>query len=226
MHRQFKHIIENAGIEPQIYPDGYAGSLRKKLSEKIGVKEEALMFGNGSDEIVMIISRALLGSGTNTIMATPTFPQYAHNAKIEGAEIREIPLQDGQHDLEEFVKAIDDNTSVVWLCNPNNPTGNLIPNDDLLGFLKRVPDNILVVLDEAYFEYITEEGHTDSLTLLEEFPNAIVLRTFSKAYGLAAFRIGYAVGEPKVISYLNTVRSPFNVTSLRSCDCGKSTRSG
>ena len=117
-------FIKNANIEPQIYPDGYAGSLRKKLSEKHGVAEDRILFGNGSDEIVMIISRAILSPGTNAVMATPTFPQYAHNARIEGAEVREIGLIDGQHDLEGFLKAVDENTAVVWLCSPNNPTGN------------------------------------------------------------------------------------------------------
>ena len=122
-----KELLTTVDFQTQMYPDGNATSLRKKLSEKLGVNENALLFGNGSDEIVMVISRALLTAETNTIMATPTFPQYAHSAKIEGAEIREIPLKDGYHDLDGFLQAIDENTAVVWLCNPNNPTGNLIP---------------------------------------------------------------------------------------------------
>jgi histidinol-phosphate aminotransferase len=209
-----KEFLTTVDYQTQIYPDGNATGLRKKLSEKLGVSENALLFGNGSDEIVMVISRALLTTETNTIMATPTFPQYAHSAKIEGAEIREIPLINGYHDLEGFLRAIDENTAVVWLCNPNNPTGNLIPEKGLSAFLQQVPENILVVLDEAYFEFITDPSHVDSVSLLEKFPNVIILRTFSKAYGLAAFRVGYAIGNSEVITYLNTVRSPFNVTSL------------
>ena len=116
--------------------------------------------------------------------------------------------------MEGFLGAINGETAVVWLCNPNNPTGNLIPSDALKGFLEQVSENILVVLDEAYFEYITDSEHIDSISLLEEFPNIIILRTFSKAYGLAAFRVGYAVGHPKIISNLNKVRSPFNNNSL------------
>jgi len=209
-----RDYLTSAAIQHEIYPDGYAGGLRKKLAEKHGVNETSLLFGNGSDEIIMIISRALLGEGVNTVMATPTFPQYAHNARIDGAEIREVPLKDGHHDLEGFLGAIDGETGVVWLCNPNNPTGNLIPGDTLKGFLEQVSEKILVVLDEAYFEYITDSEHVDSISWLEKFPNIIILRTFSKAYGLAAFRVGYAIGHPQVISNLNKVRSPFNNNSL------------
>ncbi|KXH82018.1 histidinol-phosphate transaminase [Sporosarcina sp. HYO08] len=207
--------INSASIHTEIYPDGFAASLRGKLAEKHGVDEGAILFGNGSDEIVTIISRALLGPDTNTVMAATTFPQYAHNAKIEGAEIREIPLTDnGQHDLDGFLQAIDEQTAVVWICNPNNPTGNLIPSDDLKSFLEKVPSDVLVVLDEAYFEYITDPGHVDSMTWLNQFSNISILRTFSKAYGLAAYRIGYAISDPTIITELNKVRNPFNNNSF------------
>lgn len=201
-----------AGLE--IYPDGYAGSLRAKIAEQIGVQENELLFGSGSDEIIVIIARALLGEGTNTICASPTFPQYKHHALIEGAEVKEIPLVNGEHDLEGFLEAIDDNTSVIWLCSPNNPTGTIIDNDDLIKFLDRVPDDILVVLDEAYYEYVVSEKYIDTTKLFKQYKNVIMLRTFSKAYGLAALRVGYAIGDESVITPLNTTRSPFNVTSL------------
>lgn len=209
-----KEFIATNAIQHEIYPDGYASSLRSKLAAKHGVNEDALLFGNGSDEIIVVISRALLSKGTNTIMAKTTFPQYAHNAKIEGAEIREVPMKDGQHDLDGFVRAIDDETSVIWICNPNNPTGNLIPSEALKSFLEQVSEDILVVLDEAYFEYITDADHIDSVTWLDKFPNIVILRTFSKAYGLASFRVGYAIGHPEVITNLNKVRSPFNNNSM------------
>ncbi|CAM3057217.1 histidinol-phosphate transaminase [Filibacter tadaridae] len=209
-----KAFLESNTIQHEIYPDGNAGNLRNKLSKKHNVPKEMLLFGNGSDEIIMIISRALLGEGSNTVMPSPSFPQYAHNAKIEGAEIREVPLVNGQHDLNGFMDAMDSNTAVIWLCSPNNPTGNIIPANELKTFLKKIPDDILVVLDEAYYEYVTASDHIDSVTLLNDFANVIVLRTFSKAYGLAAFRVGYAIGNPAIISYLNTVRSPFNNNSF------------
>lgn len=198
----------------EIYPDGHATTLREKLAEKHGVSEESILFGNGSDEIITIISRGLLDESKHTIMPTPTFPQYAHNAKIEGADFTEVPLVNGQHDLSAHLAAITDKTAVMWICNPNNPTGNLIPHAELLDFLQKVPQSILVVLDEAYFEYVTDPAHVDSLTLLDKFPNIIVLRTFSKAYGLASFRIGYGIGSSEIISQLNKIRNPFNNNTL------------
>ena len=208
-----KECFKNEKFEFEIYPDGNASGLRKKLSEKIGISQESLLFGSGSDEIIAMISRALLQPGLNTVVATPTFPQYAHNAKIEGAEIREVPLIEGQHDLEGFVRAIDSNTAIIWLCSPNNPTGSLIPASDLQQFIKRVPENTLVVIDEAYFEYITDPTYTNTINLVNEYSNVIVLRTFSKAYGLAAFRVGYAIGRPEIIVNLNKVRTPFNIAT-------------
>src|SRR5699024_7621377 len=161
------------------------------------------------------IARALLGEGTNTICATPTFPQYRHHAVIEGAEVKEIPLTaEGEHDLPKFLAAIDEHTSVIWLCSPNNPTGNIIDSTDLQNFLKEVPEDILVVLDEAYYEYITDETFEDTTHLFRTYPNVLSLRTFSKAFGLAGLRVGYAIGNETVISQLNKARSPFNNTSI------------
>lgn len=211
--RVVKALNDNA-IQYQIYPDATGNALRERLSEKLGVSSEQLLLGNGSDEIVAMISRALLSSQSNTVMAETTFPQYAHYAKIDGAETRPIPLKDGFHDLDAFLSAIDEKTSVIWICNPNNPTGNLMSSDDLLNFLRQVPSDILVVLDEAYFEYITDPNYVSSIQWLTEFPNLIILRTFSKAYGLAAHRVGYAVGNEEVITQLNKVRNPFNNNSL------------
>lgn len=208
-----KEYFATANIDFEIYPDGYAGNLREKMVNKLGVTEESLLFGSGSDEIIVLIARALLGPGTNTIVATPTFPQYAHHAKIEGAAVTEVPLIDGAHDLEGFFQAIDENTSVIWLCSPNNPTGKLIKNADLMEFLGKVPQNILVVIDEAYYEYIVDESYVNTVKIVEQFSNVIVLRTFSKVYGLAAFRVGYGISHPSIISNLDTVRSPFNITT-------------
>lgn len=209
-----KAQLASGDLELEIYPDGYAGSLRTKIANKLNVDENELLFGSGSDEIIVIIARALLGEGTNTICATPTFPQYKHHALIEGAEVKEVPLIDGAHDLDGFLQAMDANTSVIWLCSPNNPTGNLIKHNQLLAFLDRVPEHVLVVLDEAYYEYITSEDYKDTTDLFRKYKNVLILRTFSKAYGLAALRVGYAIGDQSIITPLNTARSPFNVTSL------------
>ncbi|QTD42176.1 histidinol-phosphate transaminase [Sporosarcina sp. Te-1] len=206
--------LDQNPLQYEIYPDGHSSRLRKKLAEKHGVSEESILFGNGSDEIITIICRALLDEGKHTIMATPTFPQYAHNAKIEGAAITEIPLKDGLHDLDAFLKAITKDTTVIWICNPNNPTGTLMPVGEIVDFLHHVPEDVLVVLDEAYFEYITDDQHVDSISLLEQLNNIIVLRTFSKAYGLASMRLGYGIAHPAVVTPLNKVRNPFNNNSL------------
>jgi histidinol-phosphate aminotransferase len=205
-------FLENQTINHAIYPDGYASGLRKELAKSVGVEENQLLFGNGSDEIIMMISRALLQPGVNTVMATPTFPQYRHNAVIDGAEVREVMLTNGAHDLQEMARQIDENTAVVWLCSPNNPTGMLIGQDALEEFIQKVPKEVLVVLDEAYFEYITDPSYKNSIDLIKDYDNVIVLRTFSKAYGLAGFRVGYAVAQKELIARLDPVREPFNNT--------------
>lgn len=197
-----------------MYPDGYATNLRAAVATKLGVEENELIFGNGSDELISIITRALLYPGVNTVMAKPTFSQYSHNAKIEGAEIREVPLVDGNHDLDAMLDAIDDNTAVVWVCSPNNPTGVVIEDAPLQAFLKQVPSDVLVVLDEAYFEYVSNDRHKDTIPYIQDNPNVIILRTFSKAYGLAAFRVGYGIANKELIAKLDPVRGPFNNTVL------------
>lgn len=197
-----------------IYPDGYAQELRTAVANHLNVKETQVIFGNGSDDLIAIITRALLYPGVNTVMATPSFSQYRHNAEIEGAEIKEIPLQDGKHDLVAMLNAIDENTSVVWVCNPNNPTGTIVSDEELQNFLAKVPSEVLVVLDEAYFEYVNSSDHKDSLSNIDKYPNVIILRTLSKAYGLASFRVGYGIAQEEVIAKLDAVRAPFNNTIL------------
>jgi histidinol-phosphate aminotransferase len=206
--------LQNSFKALEIYPDGNATILREAVSKHVGVEPDQLIFGNGSDNLIQIISRSLLTPGTNTVMATPSFSQYKHNAVIEGAESRELPLINGEHDLDGMVKAIDQQTKVVWVCNPNNPSGVYISGEKLEGFLKQVPENVLVVFDEAYFEYATAEDYIDSVNLVNKYQNLIVLRTFSKIYGLASLRVGYGVANQKIISALEPVREPFNVNTI------------
>lgn len=197
-----------------IYPDGYATTLRETLASFLQVDEEELIFGNGSDNLIQIISRALLHPNASTVMATPSFSQYKHNAVIEGAIIKEVPLINGDHNLEAMLAAIDEQTNVIWLCSPNNPTGTYIPESKLIAFLDKVPSDILVVLDEAYYEYVVADDYYDSVKLASKYENLIVLRTFSKIYGLAALRIGYGVANRSIIKALEPAREPFNVNSL------------
>lgn len=198
----------------EFYPDGYTAELRSAVASKLDVNEKQLLFGSGSEEIVQMICRAFLYPGVNTVMPSPTFPQYKHNALIEGADIKEIPTADGYHDLEKMLKSIDEKTSVVWLCSQNNPTGTIIPKKTLYSFLDSCPEDVLVVLDEAYYEFMEADQDPDATGNLSAYENLVILRTFSKAYGLAGLRIGYAIANQNLITKLDVVRGPFNTTSL------------
>lgn len=198
----------------ELYPDGYAETLRKAVSEKIGVKADQLVFGSGSDELISLICRTYLYPGSNTVMAAPTFGQYRHNVLVEGAEPREIPLANGNHHLEKMKTAIDDHTEIIWLCSPNNPTGTVIDKNALFDFIASVPNDIKIVLDEAYYEFMDEESKPNLEKQLDLYPNVIVLRTFSKAYGLAGLRIGYAVCSKENSDKMNAVRGAFNTSAL------------
>lgn len=210
VEKELPKLISNL----EIYPDGYGAEIRKKVAAFIGVEENQLIFGNGSDEVVQIICRTFLEPGANTVMATPTFPQYRHNALIEGAEVREVPLMEGHHDLDGMLAKIDDETRVLWICTPNNPTGVHIDQSTLESVIERTPEHVLIVIDEAYYEYLEAENAFDSIAALQNHPNLIVLRTFSKAYGLAGLRIGYGAGHPEVIAMLEPSREPFNTSTV------------
>lgn len=211
---QVKAAIEAALPSLPIYPDGAVRELKAALASFYGVGDEQLLVGNGSDELVSMIARAYLQPGTETIMADPTFPRYKTNALIEGAKVIEIPCRDGRHDLPAMLDAVNERTRIIWICNPNNPTGCIVTKDELEDFLKRVPQNVLVVADEAYYEYVTDGAYPDTLSMLSQYPNLIVLRTFSKIYGLASLRVGYAIAHPDVLDPLHRVREPFNVNHL------------
>jgi histidinol-phosphate aminotransferase len=195
-----------------IYPDGAAVELTAALSSYHGVNPDQIIFGAGSDEIILMIARAVLVPGDETVMADQTFPQYKHNAQIENAVIIEVPLKEGTHDLFAMQQRVTDKTKVIWVCNPNNPTGTINTMDEVEWFLSKVPAHVLVVLDEAYCEYIDDPSYPDGLKLLNKYPNVILLRTFSKIYGLASLRIGYGIGRPDVIRSINQVREPFNTS--------------
>jgi histidinol-phosphate aminotransferase len=209
-----KQAIQSQLDSLAIYPDGASLQLRWELAEFLQVEPNQIIFGNGSDEVVQMISRAYLGEGTNTIMATPTFPQYRSNAIIDGAELIEVPLKEGVHDLEAMAAAVNEQTRVVWVCNPNNPSGTIVTASELEAFLQKVPKNVLVVLDEAYYEYVVAEEYPQTVPMLAQYPNLIILRTFSKIYGLAALRIGYGIASAEIIDHLNHVREPFNTSTL------------
>lgn len=198
----------------QYYPEDTAPELREKLAEHLEIDPRRLIFGNGSDEVIQMICRTYLEPGCEAIMAEHTFSRYEANVRIEGAKVIKVPMIDGTHDLEAMAAAITERTKVIWICNPNNPTGTFVTQQALVDFLDQIPEHVLVVLDEAYYEYVTDESYPDSLSLLDYNPQLIILRTFSKIYGLASFRIGYGVAHPDVLQQLHCVREPFNTNRL------------
>ncbi|MCX7794384.1 MAG: histidinol-phosphate transaminase [Thermodesulfovibrionales bacterium] len=197
------------------YPDGSCYYLKMELSKKLGVSTEELIIGNGSNELIDIVAKTLLMPGRNAVMGKPSFIVYAMATKIAGARAVEVPLtSDSRHDLTGMLDAVDSNTGIVFIANPNNPTGTINKREEFDAFMKRVPGNVLVVIDEAYYEYVTSREYPDSLEYFKKGYPLLILRTFSKIYGLAGLRIGYGIGPAQLIREMNRVREPFNVNSL------------
>lgn len=196
------------------YPDGSGYYLKEKLSEKFGVPPEQIILGNGSNEIIELIVRTFLSPGDNVIQAFPTFLVYEKIVKGAGGKITSVPLSGFRPDLGAMLREVTGETKLIFLNNPNNPTGALLKHEEIAAFLKALPRDIVVALDEAYIEFVTEAGAADGLRLLAENPTLIALRTFSKLYGLAGLRIGYGFSSPTLIDYMNRVRQPFNANLL------------
>ncbi|MBB1519193.1 histidinol-phosphate transaminase [Aquipseudomonas guryensis] len=196
------------------YPDGNGFELKQKLAARCGVSVAQVTLGNGSNDILDLVARAWLAPGLNAVFSQYAFAVYPIATQAVGAQGKAVPAKAHGHDLEAMLAAIDGNTRVVFIANPNNPTGTWFGPDALESFLARVPQDVLVVLDEAYIEYAEGDELPDGLDYLVRYPNLIVSRTFSKAYGLASLRVGYALSSPQVADVLNRVRQPFNVNSL------------
>lgn len=196
------------------YPDGNGFALKQRLAARYRVQPDQITLGNGSNDILELVARAWLAPGLNAVFSEFAFAIYPIVTRAVGAEARVTPARDWGHDLPAMLQAIDSQTRVVFIANPNNPTGTWFGPDALAEFLAAVPGHVLVVLDEAYIEYAQGEGLPDGLDYLADYPNLLVSRTFSKAYGLASLRVGYGLSSPAVADVLNRVRQPFNVNSL------------
>ena len=196
------------------YPDGNGFELKAALSARTAIAPERIVLGNGSNDVLDLAARAFLGPGTEAVYSQYGFAVYPLSTQAVGATGIAVPATEFGHDLARMREAIGARTRVVFIANPNNPTGTFVEGDRLLGFLADVPPEVLVVLDEAYTEYLDESRRYDSVAWLARFPNLLVCRTFSKAYGLAGLRVGYGLGHPEVIDLLNRVRQPFNVSSI------------
>lgn len=209
-----KKAVNDFLTDPGFYPDGNCSTLRDLIAHKFDVLPEQLIFGAGSDEIISMITKTYVGPGDEVITCGPTFPQYKAGTLQMGGRIIELPLTpDFRFDVQGIVAAITPNTKVIFVANPNNPTGTIINADEQTYLLEQVPSHILVVMDEAYVEYIKEATYPDTLSMLPKYDNLMMLRTFSKMYGLAAFRIGYGVGSDQIIEKINRLRNPFNVST-------------
>jgi len=207
--------INRAAREINRYPDGGCFYLRKELARRLKVSGDQLIFGNGSDDIILMALRVFVGPEDEVIVARPSFLMYEIAALSLGAKTVGIALKDFRYDLERMTRAINARTKLIFIGNPDNPAGTYVTKNDLAAFLKAVPRRVLVFIDEAYFEFAANNrDYPDSLALLKEYENIIVTRTFSKIYGLAGLRIGYGVAQPPVVELLNRVREPFNVNSL------------
>lgn len=197
-----------------LYPDGNGFNLKQKLSSRLDVAPEQLTLGNGSNDVLELVIRAFADSHSEVVFSQYAFAVYPISTQAVGAKGVSVPARDWGHDLDAMADAINERTRIVFVANPNNPTGTAVGRDTLVRFLDRVPENVIVVLDEAYCEYFEGDEFPDGVSLLADYPNLIVARTFSKAWGLAALRVGYAVSSADIADVLNRVRQPFNVDTV------------
>jgi len=197
------------------YPDGLAPVLRAPIAAKLGVPEEYLIFGNGSDEILHLICETFITPGiSGTVQADPSFAMYHIYATLADAKVTKVPLVNYTHDLEAIAGAVTAETKIVFIANPNNPTGTLVTQSEVDRYMARIPDHVITVFDEAYYDYVEHLEKPDLLPYVLAGRNVIICRTFSKAYGLAALRVGFAIARPEITDYLNRGRSPFNVNMV------------
>lgn len=196
------------------YPDGSGYYLKKALSEKLSVSEDELILGNGSNELIDIAVHTFMKDGDEAIMATPSFVVYSMGVQSVGGVCIQVPLKNYTHDLDRMAAAVTPRTKMLFIANPNNPTGTINRKEEFDRMMADMPDGLIVVLDEAYIEYVSDPGYPDSLESLHSDKNILVLRTFSKIYGLAGLRLGYGVAKREILADMNRLREPFNTNSM------------
>jgi histidinol-phosphate aminotransferase len=196
------------------YPDGGGYALREAIARRHDVSRDCVTLGNGSNDVLDMIARTFLGPGFESLFSQHAFAVYPISSQAVGAELKVVRAVDYGHDLEAMAAAVSPATRVVWVANPNNPTGTWVGSGALRRFVEGLPERLIVVIDEAYAEYVIEPDYPDATTWLDDFPNLVVTRTFSKAFGLGGLRIGYGISHPEVAELLNRLRQPFNVNLL------------
>ena len=206
-----------AQVERQhFYPDGNCFYLKQALSKKLNLKPEQLIFGNGSDELLSFLTLAYVNPGDEAVMAAPSFSEYDFAMRLMGGVPIHVPLvsEEFHYDLEAILSAVNEKTRIVFICSPNNPTGTIVRKNELDRFVERLPEKVLLVLDQAYLEYVSDPEHPGGLDYIEKGHPVIALRTFSKIFGLAGLRVGYGIAAADIIHELNRVREPFNVNAM------------
>jgi len=200
--------------ELHLYPVGNGYYLRKKLSEKLDLPTDNIIIGNGSCELVEITAKTFLDFHENAVISERAFIMYWLAVQIANGNSIIVPDLDFRHDLKAMAAAVNDKTKIIFISNPNNPTGTIVRSEELLELLDTVSRDVVIVIDEAYYEFVEDPDYPDTKSLLDRYPNILILRTFSKIYGLAGIRIGYGLGHVDLLTSLNRVRSPFNTNSL------------
>ena len=206
--------IEDVLKETHRYPDGNATRLKSTIARKFNVTDNQVTIGNGSNDIIEFVARIFLSRNDSAIYSEHAFAVYPLVVKAVGAKGIEVPAKNFSHDLDLMLESIEESTKLIFIANPNNPTGSFIEYDELIKFIEKVPEHIIVLLDQAYFDYSSFETKDMEFDDLSKFPNLIMSRSFSKAYGLAGFRVGFCVSSKEIADYLNRVRQPFNANSL------------
>jgi len=206
--------VRKAAADLHLYPDGNCHHLREKLAAKLLLEPRNLIFGNGSNEVLELLGHALLGPGDEIVISQYCFVVYPIVGRLFGADVVSVPAKDHGHDLRAMLDAVTERTRIVFVANPNNPTGTLASREDVIALVSGLPENVLLVMDEAYVEYLADPVDLLSLIRRGDRPNLFVTRTFSKIHGLAGLRVGYGVGHPDFIAGLEKTREPFNVNSL------------
>ena len=207
-------VLSEAARTLNRYPDGGAHRLRGALADRSKLTPDHVILGNGSDEVIGLLARAFLAPGDEAVMADQTFVIYKMEVTATHGVPIVVPLKEWRHDLPAMAEAVTSRTRLLFVCNPNNPTGTMVSASEVDTMMARLPEQVIVVFDEAYYEYAHSRDFPDTLRYVKQNRNAIVLRTFSKIYGLAGLRIGYGLTTSEITGYLNRVRPPFNVNSL------------
>jgi len=205
-----KKEIENINL----YPESSSRLLREKIAQKLNLNKETIIVGNGADNIISLVGMAFINEGDEVITGEITFPAYETITKIIGGKAIPVKFKDYTYNLEDIVHQINERTKLIFICNPNNPTGTIVNKEAVDKFMRQIPEDIVIVFDEAYYDYVEDKNYPDSLSYVLEGKNIIILRTFSKIAGIAGVRIGYGIAKPELIGYLRQVASPFPVNRL------------